>query len=221
MVEALWPPPRAECLGTPVVQKYQFRQQLQSKYLYSMAGSLVGAQKLDPPPRLAVICIVRTTTRNGWASSGTGYLPEPSVKEPGPVGTKYSRLIQTPLLAGLLNAANCTISSGVSASAVRSWRVINWHVRSTCIKSLSSVLYNSCNPDTSSGKRITRPLCISLTVRRRSRRVVVRSWAASRPYRIILTDGGTWWPPCLKRAKAMGRIQQSWIKPMRFLLTVL
>ena len=77
------------------------------------------------PPRLAVICTVLTTTRNGWASSGTGYLPEPSVKEPGPVGTKYSRLIHTPLLAGLLNAASCTMSSGVSASAVWSWRVID------------------------------------------------------------------------------------------------
>ena len=133
------------------------------------------------PPRLAAICTVRTTTRKGWASSGTGYLPEPSVKETGPAGIKYSRLIQTPLQAGLLNAASCTMSSGVSASAVRSWWVIHWHERSTCIKSLSSVLYNSCSPDTSSGKRVTRPLCISLTVRRRSRRVVVRSWAASRP----------------------------------------
>ena len=27
------------------------------------------------PPRLAAICTVLTTTRNGWASSGTGYLP--------------------------------------------------------------------------------------------------------------------------------------------------
>ena len=64
------------------------------------------------PPKLAVICTVLTTTRPGWASSGTGYLPEPSVKEPGPAGTKYSRLIQTqtPLLAGQLNVASCTMS---------------------------------------------------------------------------------------------------------------
>ena len=47
MAEALWPPPWAECLGRPVAQKYQFRQRLQSKYLSSMADSLVGAQKLD------------------------------------------------------------------------------------------------------------------------------------------------------------------------------
>ena len=137
----------------------------------------IGSMK---PPRLAAICTVRTTTRKGWASSGTGHLPDSSVKEPW-VGTKYSRLTQTPLEAGLLNAASCTISSGVCASAVNSWRVVYWHERSTCIRSLSSVLYNNCSPKASSGKRVTSPLCISLTVRRRSRMVVVRSWAASSP----------------------------------------
>ena len=77
------------------------------------------------PTRLAAICTVRTMTRNGWASSGTGCLPDSSVKEPRPVGTKYSRLIQTRLEAGQLNAASCTIFSGVSASAVKSCRVMH------------------------------------------------------------------------------------------------
>ena len=77
------------------------------------------------PPKLAVTCTVRTTTRKGWASSGTGWLPDSSVSEPRPVGTKYSWLIQTPLEAGQLNAASCTISSGVSASAVKSCRVMH------------------------------------------------------------------------------------------------
>ena len=84
------------------------------------------------PPRLAAICTVRTTTRNGWASSGTGHLPDSSVKEPRPVGTKYSRLIQTPLEAGLLNAASCTISSGVSpALSILSRSLYRSHVLTT------------------------------------------------------------------------------------------
>ena len=85
-------------------------------------ASAVSSMK---PPKLAVTCTVRTTIRKGWASSGTGWLPDMSVSEPRPAGTKYSWLIQTPQVAGRLNAASCTMSSCISASAVKSCRVMN------------------------------------------------------------------------------------------------
>ena len=62
------------------------------------------------PPKLAEMSTVLTTIRNGRASRGTGYLPEPSVKEFEPAGIKKSRLIQTPLSAGLQKVANRTMS---------------------------------------------------------------------------------------------------------------
>ena len=107
------------------------------------SGSIVRSRK---PARVAVICTVWTTTRNGRASSGTGSIPDLSVITPRLDGNKYSRLIQRPLEAGQLKAARCATSSGVSASAVSSCVVISCPSRSTCCRSLSKVLYINCSP---------------------------------------------------------------------------
>ena len=156
------------------------------------------------PARVAVTCTVRTTTRNGRASRGTGSIPDLSVITPRLDGNRYNRLIHRPLEAGQLKAARYAASSGVSANAVSSCVVISCPSRSTCSRSLSKVLYIKCSPWASSWNRVVSPLCTNLTVRRRSRMVTISSWAVSKPYSIILVDGGTDSPWPAKRAKAMG-----------------
>ena len=133
------------------------------------------------PARVAVTWTVRTTTRNGRASIGTGSIPALSVITPRLDGDRYNRLIQQPLEAGRLKAARYAASSGVSANAVSSCVVTSCPSRSTCNRSLSRVLHIKCSPWASSGNRVVRPLCTNLTVRRRSRMVTISSWAVSKP----------------------------------------